>query len=441
MIDELEGRLDSFDGGQRTDALRRLWALVQAGEIALSAASSAVNLHCHTFFSYNAYGYSPSRYAWLARRAGLAVGGIVDFDVLDGLEEFLGAGQFLGLKSVVGIETRVYVPELADKEMSSPGEPGITYHMGAGFTRAELTGSAARFLDSLRETASQRNGALTERVNKYLSPVELDYRNDVAPLTPAGNATERHICLAYARKARAMYPDDRQLAEFWCDKLGTEAEGLELPESAGLLNLIRAKTMKQGGVGYVKPDKGSFPPMDKMNEFILAAGAIPTLTWLDGTSAGERDIEQLLAVAMGSGVAAINIIPDRNYTKGVQDQKLANLYEVVAVAGRLELPVVVGTEMNSPGLKFVDDFEGAELGKCMPVFLKGAHIVYGHSVLQRQCGLGYSSEWARSRFGGAKEKNEFFGELGKTLEPSQEERLSQFDKTANPAEILKAISH
>ena len=77
MIDELEGRLDSFDGGQRTDALRRLWALVQAGEIALSAASSAVNLHCHTFFSYNAYGYSPSRYAWLARRAGLAVGGIV----------------------------------------------------------------------------------------------------------------------------------------------------------------------------------------------------------------------------------------------------------------------------------------------------------------------------------------------------------------------------
>jgi hypothetical protein len=44
-------------------------------------------LHAHTFFSYNAYGYSPSHFAFLARIRGLAVAGIVDFDMLDGMEE------------------------------------------------------------------------------------------------------------------------------------------------------------------------------------------------------------------------------------------------------------------------------------------------------------------------------------------------------------------
>ena len=62
--------------------------------------------------------------------------------------------------------------------------------------------------------------------------------------------------------------------------------------------------------------------MADMNRFILASGAIPTHAWLDGTSEGEQSIEELLAVAMGTGAAALNIIPDRNYTPGVKDQKV-----------------------------------------------------------------------------------------------------------------------
>ena len=98
-----------------------------------------------------------------------------------------------------------------------------------------------------------------------------------------------------------------------------------------------------------------------MNEFILAAGGIPTHTWLNGLSDGEQEIEGLLEVGMQTGVAAINVIPDRNYAPGVKDEKLTNLYHVVEVAEKLDLPVVMGTEMNSPGQKFVDDFDSAEL--------------------------------------------------------------------------------
>ncbi|MHC4620791.1 MAG: PHP domain-containing protein [Planctomycetota bacterium] len=439
MVEELEEKLDSFDSAERKEALLMLREEAQGGRIRLPERGTDVNLHCHTFFSYNTYGYSPSKFAWLARKTGVAVAGIVDFDVLDGLEEFLEAARILGLKGCVGMETRVFVPEFADKVMTSPGEPGITYHMGVGFPTAPKEERHKSFISHLKQTAQKRNQDLMERVNRYLSPAKLDYERDVVTLTPAGNPTERHICLAFARKAREVFTNDTGLNRFWTEKLGVDAGPLGLPEARDLLNTIRARTMKRGGVGYMAPDAGAFPEMKEINEFVLAAGGIPTLTWLDGTSNGEKELERLLEVAMQSGVAAINTIPDRNYKPGVKDEKLANLYQMVELAEGLHLPVVVGTEMNSPGQKFVDSFETAELSPLVPVFLKGAHIVYGHSVLQQQCGLGYMSEWARSRFSNTAEKSEFFEQVGRVLEPRREKSLAALDENTNPEQILQKL--
>ncbi|HQI27536.1 MAG TPA: hypothetical protein PLT20_05575, partial [Sedimentisphaerales bacterium] len=101
--EELEQQLDSFDGAQRRTALVSLLEKVKTGEIVLPEAGRFVNLHCHTFYSYNAYGYSPSKFAWLARRAGLAVVGTTDFDVLDALDEFREACRLLDLKGCSGL--------------------------------------------------------------------------------------------------------------------------------------------------------------------------------------------------------------------------------------------------------------------------------------------------------------------------------------------------
>jgi len=440
LIEAIERNLDSFNPAERKKSLLALCEKVKAGDIVLPAPGTDVNLHCHTFFSYNAYGYSPTKFAWLARKKGLAVAGVVDFDVLDALEEFLEAARLLGLKGCAGLETRVFVPEFSDRVMTSPGEPGITYHMGVGFPRADLEGEQKQFLLNLRRTAQQRNRDLMGRVNKYLRPVELDYERDVLVLTPSGNPTERHICLAYARKAKEIFGKEDAIAKFWSEKLGEEINRSQLPESRELLNSIRAKTMKRGGVGYVLPDKGSFPRMADTNQFVLAAGGIPTLTWLDGTSEGEKAIEELLDVAMSTGAAAINIIPDRNYTPGARNEKMDNLYQVIELAEKRHLPVVVGTEMNSPGQKFVDSFDTEELSPLVPVFLKGAHIVYAHSVLQQKRGAGYTSNWARKNFKSVSEKNEFFRELGSLLQPEQEDRLSSITADATPGQILEKIN-
>ena len=439
MIEKLEQQLDSFDPAERKVALLALLEKVKAGEIAVCESCNAVNIHCHTFFSYNAYGYSPTKFAWLARKEGLAVAGTTDFDVLDALDEFREACRLLDLKGCSGMETRVYVPEFATRVINSPGEPGISYHMGVAFPSSKAPKSQEPFLRGLKETARQRNRELMERVNRYLSPVEIDYERDVLILTPAGNATERHMCLAYARKAVNIFGESHKLIEFWSQKLGTDAVLLGLPEGRDLLNTIRAKTMKRGGVGYVQPDKGSFPLMADTNRFILAAGGMPVHTWLDGSSDGEQAIEELLDVAMSTGAVAINVIPDRNYTPGAPDQKVKNLYRVIEVAQRRHLVVVEGTEMNSPGQKFVDDFDTKELAPLLPVFLKGAHIVYAHSVLQRQCGLGYTSAWADKHFGAAERKNAFFEQIGATLRPRQEDSLAGLKDTVAPGDVLKMI--
>ena len=440
MIEQLEQQLDSFDAAERRQALSTLCDKVRSEEIEVSQPGDFVNLHCHTFFSYNAYGYSPSKLAWLARKAGLAAVGTVDFDVLDALDEFRQACRLLGLKGSSGLETRVFVPEFATRVINSPGEPGISYHMGVGFPSSVVPESQVEFLKSLKETAQQRNRGLMTRVNAHLQPVELDYERDLMPLTPAGNATERHMCLAYARKAAEIFGTGDDLAAFWTEKLGVDAAALGLPEGRNLENTIRAKTMKRGGVGYVQPDKGSFPQMAETNQFILAAGGMPVHTWLDGTSDGEQAIEELLDVAMSTGAVAINVIPDRNYTPGEQDQKIKNLYEVIEVAQKRDLVIVGGTEMNSPGQKFVDDFSSDELAPLLPAFLKGAHIVYAHSVLQQQCGLGYTSAWAQGEFAGAADRNNFFEQLGRSIQPDQEGNLAGLTETATPEEVLEQAS-
>ena len=100
-----------------------------------------VNMHCHSFFSYNAHGWSPSRIAWESRRANLYAAALTDFDVLDGLDEFLQAGEMLSLRTAVHLETRAFLNEYSNVDINSPGEPGVTYIMGMGFTSVPASGS------------------------------------------------------------------------------------------------------------------------------------------------------------------------------------------------------------------------------------------------------------------------------------------------------------
>ncbi|MBN1584152.1 MAG: hypothetical protein JXA89_25815 [Anaerolineae bacterium] len=441
-IEALERQLDDFDPGIRSRALEALVSLVESGDCVLPQPAQVCNMHCHTFFSFNGYGYSPSKLAWLAKKNGFKLVGIVDFDVLDGVEEFLAACDRVGVRGSTGMETRVFVPEFATREINSPGEPGIFYYMGIGFTSCKAPQSVSGILEGMRQRASDRNRGLVDRVNAYLDPVQVDYERDVLPLTPGGNATERHITSALITAAERAVLDP---IAFWSEKLDQSVAQIaaiigDLPK---MKNLIRAKLMKRGGVGYVQPDRGSFPSVEEVSELIIACGALPCATWLDGTLDGERAEKELLELLIGKGVVALNIVPDRNWNIADPDLKrvkVQNLYDVVELAQKLDLPLNVGTEMNAYGLKLVDDFDVPELAPVRQAFLDGAYFIYGHTVAQRTLGIGCQSEWAQSELPARGARNRFYTALGRCVPPGPagQARLEQLGIRSAEA-ILEAL--
>ncbi len=406
-------QLDSFDLEERMCALRQL----MDEDDNFEAESGNINMHLHSFFSYNSEHYSPAHIAWQARKAGLSAAAICDFDVIDGLEEFYEAGLILGLRVSVALETRSFVAELSDWDINSPGEPGVAYIMGAGFARPIAEGSEqSQTLALYRDKARKRNLELVERINAKLPEIAVDYERDVLPLTPSGNATERHIIKAYANAISERFADYEERLAFWSSMLDEPRDSAvdlvgDLPR---LEERLRARLVKRGGIGYRQPTAETFPPVEEFIRWVLACRAIPMVAWLDGTSPAEEVPEALLERMIEKGAEAVNIIPDRNWNindaalKKLKSKKLA---EFVQASDALDLPINIGTEMNKLGLPFVDDLCQDSLFPFRETFIQGARIIVGHSILLRYADISYSD--SNGRFGDdRKTKNRFFKAVG-----------------------------
>ena len=444
-LNDLEEKLNDFSAPVRALALAELEKLARTGGVSLESETGLINLHCHTFYSFNAYGYSPTALAWLAKRSGFKALGIVDFNVLDGVEEFLTACEAIGVRGSAGLETRVYIPEFASREINSPGEPGVCYHMGIGFPSSTVPAAVTPALVSMRHLAEQRERNMVQRLNRHLKQVEIDYDRDVLPLTPGGNATERHILLAFIQAAAHRFEDP---TSFWAEKLGLTLEQVasQMGEEPKFQNLVRSRLMKQGGVGYIQPGPDTFPSMEDFNQLVIACGALPCAAWLDGTSAGEQAIEELLNLLVSKGVVAFNIIPDRNWNISnpeIRRVKVQNLYKVVELAQKLDLPLNIGTEMNSYGQKLADDLDAPELIPLREPFLSGAFFIYGHTIMQRTLGLGYQSDWAKACLTTRRERNAFYTEVGRLIPPGRAgvSHLKKFTSSLSPIEMLRRLTN
>ena len=205
----------------------------------------------------------------------------------------------------------------------------------------------------------------------------------------------------------------------------------------GCERLVRAK------VGFVVV-RGSGHDEEQMNRLAVAAKALPCATWLDGTTEGERAIEELLGLLIDKGVVALNIIPDRNWNiadPAVRRVKVKNLHDVVRLAEELALPLVIGTEMNRFGQKVVDDFDAEPLAPLRKPFLDGAFFVYGHTVFQRALGRGYQSEWARAHLPSRRARNQFYTQIGRAVPPGLRSvtRVRQLDPEMPPAKMLSEL--
>lgn len=428
--------LNSFSYDERQHALA---SLVERGS-APADEVPWVNLHMHTFFSYNGEGWSPSRAAWEAKRIGLYAAGIVDFDVLDGLGEFYAASDYIGLRGIVGFESRTFFKEYAGHEINSPGEPGVFYFMGVGFRDKPEEGTRpAEVFSRMLEQSHRRNRDLIERVNGALGTIRIDYENDVLPLTPARNATERHIVRAYFDKALALAGGDLdKAAGNWAKSLGADAAALrkQIRDTNAFVDMLRSKMMKKGGLGYVQPTEATFPALDDVVAMILECGAVPTSAWLDGTSSGEADPAAQLECLVAKGVAAANIIPDRNWNVGdpVKAARLGSeLHRYAKTCAAMDLPVLVGTELNKPGQRLVDDFSAGALKPLHGQFIKGAEVMVGHTRFFRYADFSYVGAAAASEYPDRAGRNRVFAAVGALPPPSAEARMKMDTMSAEKA--------
>lgn len=419
-------QLDNFDRNIRDAALEQLIQTAQ-----LPAAGKLHNMHCHSFYSYNCAGWSPTHIAYNCAKEGLYAAALCDFDVLDGLEEFLTATQKLSLRSAVHLETRAYIPEMSDVEISSPGEPGVTYIMGCGFTEIpDAESSAGRTLAKLRQGAQQRNLALIGRINAALPEIAIDYDQDVVPLTPKGVATERHIIGAYRMRSNEIFEEKRRMAAFWAPllKCSTQEFAAILADIPRFEDLIRSALAKRGGIGYTQPTAETFPRAAEFTQWVRDCDAIPTVAWLDGTSDGEADANALLDSMTGMGCAALNIIPDRNWNIRDADAaalKQRKLDEIVNAAVKRDLPINIGTEMNKGGLPFVDDITNPILRKYEALFTQGANIMVGQRVLAEYADMPYCGEQAAAMFDSTADKNNFYAAVG-ALPPLTQRKAAEY---------------
>ena len=204
--------------------------------------------------------------------------------------------------------------------------------------------------------------------------------------------------------------------------------------------------MKRGGVGYVEPSPQSFPTVAEFHRLIVACGAVPCATWLDGLSDGEQAIGELLDLLIGKGAAALNIIPDRNWNVAdpeMRHVKIKKLHEIVKTAGELNLPLNVGTEMNSPGNRIVDDFSVPSLAPLTGAFMAGAYFIYGHTVMESARRLGYQSDWARMHLPTRHVRNTFYETVGRRAAPEEARvrRLFDLPTAATPDAVLDALAY
>jgi len=425
--------LDSFDRAERHAALLRHAATAPAP--ADPGAGAPVNMHLHTFFSFNSAGFSPSHIAVQAREWGLYTAATCDFDVLDAADEFLDAAGVLGLRGASHIETRVYAPEFAEAETNSPGEPGICYVMGAGFCHTPAPGSGSFAMAAeLRRRAAGRNAAVVERINAYLPEIAVSYDAEVAGVTPRRSPTERHIVRAYVNRARQAFPESTARAAFWGDVLQQPEEAVAGLSRGRLEEQVRRCLIKHGGVAYQQPGPASFPEIGAFFDWVRDAGAIPMAAWRDGTSAGELDPAAWLEALQARGVAAVNVVPEL-----VTDP--AHLQQLMAEVARRALPVNVGTEMNADGLPDWDDLHSPELAPYRDAFVGGAEVMVGHTTLARFAGLAYCSTAAEAEFPRREQRNEFFAAVGRLppLGPTLARRLEEMGETAALGRIRDAL--
>lgn len=322
-----------------------------------------INNHIHSTYSFSPY--SPVAAAFAARANGLCTAGIMDHDSMGGAEEFIRAGDIIGIPTTVGIEFRVDMKgtPLENRRTNNPDQTGCSYMTLHGVPHGQITKVQAHFAP-LREKRNNRNRKMLERINTLCAEegISLSFDDDVLPLSQyheGGSVTERHLMFA--------------LAKAILTKAGRGESVIALLGRLGVILSEKQKKLLLDGSGPYEYDltgilKSAFMPKVyipakeecmSLNEVVAFGKTFDGILCypylgdvgesITGDKAAQRFeddfLEELLEVLRDHGVRAITYMPARN----TRDQ----LLRLRALCERFGMYQISGEDINSPRQEFV----------------------------------------------------------------------------------------
>ncbi len=350
---------------ERLAALAELKKCIDAGEIETPERGIYVNNHIHTCYSFSPY--TPTSAVYYAWKAGLRTAGIMDHDSVSGTEEFIRAGEIMGMPITCGVECRVTVEgtALQGRKINNPDQESCAYIAMHGIPHQNIAKVEA-VLAPLREKRNARNRKMCEKISALTRAVgiELDFDRDVYPLSMAkegGSVTERHICYGLTKKITERYPD-REAA---CDFIDTLC-GTKMPASTReKLVTAPAEYYEYDILGVLKGhlvEKFYVPAGDEclnIREFTALAkemGAISAYAYLGDVGdspTGDKKaqkfeddyIDILFDTLKDCGFSAVTYMPSRNTKE--------QLRRVMSYCADRELYQISGEDINSPRQSFL----------------------------------------------------------------------------------------
>lgn len=215
--------LNDKDVNVRLDALKQIKKQIDSGEIQKPEQTGYVNNHIHTIYSFSPY--SPSKAVYMAYMAGLKTAGIMDHDSISGAEEFIKAGEIMGIATTIGVETRVDVSStcLNGRRINNPDQKSIMYMALHGVPHTNINVVNA-FFEPYRQKRNIRNQKMVDNINKLMAEYNIcyDFEKDVASISQrngGGSITERHILYALALKLVERFGKGEKLVSFLTDTM------------------------------------------------------------------------------------------------------------------------------------------------------------------------------------------------------------------------------
>ncbi|MDL2234108.1 PHP domain-containing protein [Ruminococcaceae bacterium OttesenSCG-928-L11] len=359
QIEALIERLNAPTAEERLAALEQL-----KQEVPPPAPTGDVNNHIHTMYSFSPY--SPTKAAYMAWSNGLTTAGIMDHDSVAGAEEFIRAGEILGIATTVGFECRCRMDNtpFAGKRINNPDQTSVAYLAAHGIPHQNIA-RAQEWLSPYRAKRNERNRKMTANINTLLAGtgVSLDFDRDIEPLSlnrEGGSITERHILFALSRKLMAQIGTGAPLLAFLEQKLAITVTGKNRDLLAAaddgmydyyLLGVLKGSMVEQF---YVDAD-AECPDVAEFIAFTKEIGAISAYAYLgdvgDSVTGDKKAqtfedsyLDELVPWLSQAGFSALTYMPTRNTRP--------QLERVMALCDAGTLFQISGEDINSPFQSF-----------------------------------------------------------------------------------------